>query len=131
MADDQTVISALYAEISKMFSKYKDKIATDCATRPFGQKSKCKAMYRVAAYTKAIPIVKRRMSQCRKDIWNGEDKCRKKMTKLIKTYEAKIKLHRREFKQLSAVTPTRKAQMNSLEIDPITKTILEKDNTNG
>jgi len=131
MANDQTVINSLYTEISKMFSKYKDKIATDCASRPFGQRGKCKAMYRVAAYTKAIPIVKKRMPQCRKDIWNGEDECRKKMTKVIKKYEAKIKLYRREFRQLSAITPTRKAQMNSLEIDPITKTILEKDSTNG
>lgn len=131
MADEQTVISGLYAEISKMFSKFKDKIATDCASRPFGQRTKCKEMYRVAAYTKAIPIVKRRISQCKNDIWNGEDKCRKKMTKVIKVYERKIAEHRRSFKQFDAITPTRKAHMNSIEIDPITKIIIEKDNSNG
>ena len=64
MANEKTVINDLYNEISKMFSKYKDKIATDCASRAFGQKGKCKAMYRVTAYTKALPIVKNYASRC-------------------------------------------------------------------
>lgn len=129
---DKTVLGALYAEINKMFSKYKDKIATDCASRKFGQKNKCKAEYRVMAYTKAIPIIKRRISTCKKDIWNGEDKCRKKMTKVLKIYQTKIDQHRRSYKQFSAITPSRRAKMDSVNmtIDPITQHILEKDNSN-
>jgi len=131
MAGDKTVLGALYDEINKMFSKYKDKIATDCASRPFGQKNKCKAEYRVMAYTKAIPIIKRRISTCKKDIWNGEDKCRKKMTKVLKIYQNKIAEHRRSYKQFSAITPSRRAKMDSVQmtIDPITQAILEKDNS--
>lgn len=125
---DQTVISAVYKEVNKLFSKYKDKIAADCSSRPLGQRNKCKSMYRVTAYTKAIPIVKRKMSQCRKDIWNGEEKCRKKLTKVIKSYQTKIATHKRSYKQFSALSPTRKAQMDSVQIDPITQTILENDN---
>ena len=130
MAKEQTVISSLYKDVNKLFSKFKDKIATDCESRPFGQKNKCKAMYRVAAYTKAIPIVKRKMSQCKKDIWIGEDKCRKKLVKVMKSYQAKIDTHKRAYTQWSSITPTRKAQMNNLQIDPITQMILEKDNIN-
>jgi len=130
MANEKTVINDLYNEISKMFSKYKDKIATDCASRPFGQKGKCKAMYRITAYTKAVPIVKRRIKQCKNDIWIGEDKCREKMTKVISVYQRKISKHKRELKQLSAITPTRKAHMNSAvaEVDPITQYILNEMN---
>ncbi len=131
MAGDKTVLGALYDEINKMFSKYKDKIATDCASRPFGQKNKCKAEYRVMAYTKAIPIIKRRISTCKKDIWNGEDKCRQKMSKVMKSYQKKIAVHKRSYRQFSAITPSRKAKMDGLQIDPITAVILEKDNSNG
>ena len=131
MAQDKTVIGTLYDQIGKMFQIHKNKIAADCASRPVGQKRKCKLEYKIMAYNKALPIVRKNISKCKNDIWNGEEKCRKKMTKVIKMYQSQIKTLKRDLSQMSAITPSGKPHMNSLQIDPLTQMILEKDNQHG